>query len=128
MRSSSNQFSAAWVHRKGAISARAGEPGIIPGSMGSPSFHVEGRGVAEGLYSSSHGAGRALSRSEARRRISLREFERRMHGVWYDRHLAPRLRDEAPGAYKDIGAVMRAQRSLTRVVRRLRPLLSYKGV
>jgi tRNA-splicing ligase RtcB len=117
-----------WVHRKGAISARAGEPGIIPGSMGSPSFHVEGRGAAEALYSSSHGAGRALSRSEARRRISPREFERHMHGVWYDRRLAPRLRDEAPGAYKDIGAVMRAQRSLTRIVRRLRPLLCYKGV
>jgi tRNA-splicing ligase RtcB len=51
-----------------------------------------------------------------------------MHGVCYDQRLASRLRDEAPDAYKDIGAVMRAQRSLTRIVRRLRPLLSYKGV
>lgn len=116
-----------WVHRKGAISARPGEPGVIPGSMGSASFHVEGRGVAAALHSSSHGAGRVMSRSEARHRISQRDFEREMRGVWYDRRLAPRLRDEAPGAYKDIGAVMRAQRPLTRIIRRLRPLLSYKG-
>jgi len=117
-----------WVHRKGAIPARAGEPGIIPGSMGAASYHVEGRGCAEALHSSSHGAGRAMSRSEARQRISLRTLERELRDVWYDRRLAPRLRDEAPGAYKEIGAVMRAQRELTRIVRRLRPLLSYKGV
>ncbi|HEX6884603.1 MAG TPA: RtcB family protein [Planctomycetota bacterium] len=116
-----------WVHRKGAIPARAGEPGIIPGSMGAASYHVEGRGHEEALHSSSHGAGRAMSRSEARQRISLRTLERELRGVWYDQRLAPRLRDEAPGAYKEIGAVMRAQRELTRIVRRLRPLLSYKG-
>jgi len=116
-----------WVHRKGAISARSGEPGIIPGSMGSASFHVEGRGLAAALHSSSHGAGRVMSRTEARQRISLRELERDMRDVWYDTRLAHRLRDEAPAAYKEIGAVMRAQRSLTRIVRRLRPLLSYKG-
>src|SRR5215468_2251527 len=67
-----------WVHRKGAIPAGLGERGIIPGSMGSPSFHVEGRGDAQSLCSSSHGAGRALSRSEARRRITKRDFVRQL--------------------------------------------------
>lgn len=116
-----------WVHRKGAISASEGETGIIPGSMGSATFLVEGRGRPESLCSSSHGAGRAMSRSEARRRIAVRDLEREMRGVWFDRRLADRLRDEAPSAYKDVGAVMRAQRDLVRIVRRLRPALSYKA-
>lgn len=118
---------ALWVHRKGAISARAGEPGIIPGSMGSASFHVLGRGCAAALCSSSHGAGRLASRTEARRRISTAALVQQMDGVWFDHRLADRLRDEAPAAYKDIGAVMRAQRELTRIVRRLEPVLVYKG-
>jgi tRNA-splicing ligase RtcB len=116
-----------WVHRKGALSALDGEAGIIPGSMGSASFHVTGRGCPLSLCSSSHGAGRAMSRDEARRTISPRELERQMRGVWFDHQMAARLRDEAPQAYKDIHAVMRAQRELTRVVRVLRPVLSYKG-
>jgi tRNA-splicing ligase RtcB len=116
-----------WVHRKGAISAAAGEAGIIPGSMGSPSFHVQGRGAAEALCSSSHGAGRAMSRGDARRRITRRAFERQMEGIYFDRQQAERLRDEAPGAYKSITAVMRAQHELTRIVRRLQPLVCVKG-
>lgn len=117
-----------WVHRKGAASARAGEPGIVPGSMGSWSFHVEGRGCAESLCSSSHGAGRRLRRGDAMRGISTKDLERSLAAVFFERELAPRLRDEAPAAYKDIGAVMRAQHDLVRVVRRLRPVLAYKGV
>jgi tRNA-splicing ligase RtcB len=116
-----------WVHRKGAIPAARGEPGIVPGSMGAASFHVEGRGVAGALGSAAHGAGRAMSRTEARRRISDRELARQLAGVAWDARRAHLLRDEAPGAYKDIAAVMRAQRDLVRVVRRLRPLLSYKA-
>lgn len=116
-----------WVHRKGAVSAQQGEAGIIPGSMGTVSFHVEGRGWSEALCSSSHGAGRRLSRTEARQTVSVRELEREMTGVWFDHRLAERLRDEAPRAYKDVRAVMRAQRELTRIVRELRPILSYKG-
>ncbi len=115
------------VHRKGAMSAEAGEPGVIPGSMGTWSFHVRGRGFEPALRSSSHGAGRRLDRSEARRRISTRDLENQMKGVWFDRCLARRLREESPEAYKDIEAVMRAQKELTRIVRRLRPLLCYKG-
>jgi tRNA-splicing ligase RtcB len=117
-----------WVHRKGASSARHGEPGIIPGSMGSESFHVEGRGCENALCSSSHGAGRALARGHAFRSIHRRRLLREMEGVWFDEELADRLRDEAPSAYKPIAEVMRAQKELVRIVRRLRPLLSYKGV
>lgn len=117
----------AWIHRKGAISAREGEPGIIPGSMGSSSYHVEGRACEPALYSSSHGSGRRMSRTEARARIARRDLEDQMRGVWFDTRMAERLRDEAPAAYKDIDAVMRAQKELTRVVRKLRPVLSYKG-
>jgi tRNA-splicing ligase RtcB len=69
-----------------------------------------------------------MSRDAARRAIPVRELERQMRGVWFDHRRANLLRDEAPGAYKDVHAVMRAQRELTRVVRTLRPVLSYKGV
>lgn len=117
-----------WVHRKGAIPAALGERGLIPGSMGSPSWVVEGRGHPEALCSSSHGAGRQLSRKDAHSQITVRTLRRQMEGVWYDERRAPALVDEAPGAYKDIGEVMRAQRALTRVVARLRPVLNHKGV
>ncbi|MDH5674328.1 MAG: RtcB family protein [Myxococcales bacterium] len=116
-----------WVHRKGALHAADGELGIIPGSMGSPSYHVAGRGLPDALCSSSHGAGRAMSRSEARRRISRTQLLGDIEGVWFDHRLTQRLREEAPAAYKDIGKVMRAQRELTRVVRRLEPVLVHKG-
>ena len=96
--------------------------------MGTSSYHVEGRGCPESLHSSSHGAGRSMSRDEARRRISVRSLERQMGSVWFDHRSADGLREEAPQAYKDIGAVLRAQHDLTRVLRRLRPVLSYKGV
>jgi len=117
-----------WVHRKGAMPAGAGQPGVLPGSMGSSSFHVEGRGHEAALCSSAHGAGRALSRTAARGKVTERELRRQMEGVWYDYRLSERLRDEAPAAYKDIKAVLRAQRDLVKVTRVLRPVLNYKGV
>jgi tRNA-splicing ligase RtcB len=116
-----------WVHRKGALSAADGEPGIIPGSMGSRSFHVTGRGCSKALCSSSHGAGRAMGRAEAAKSISCRQLQREMQGVWFDSRQTHRLCDEAPSAYKDVLAVMRAQRELTRIERQLEPILSYKG-
>lgn len=116
-----------WVHRKGAQSAREGEEGIVPGSMGTASFHVVGRGCADSLASSSHGAGRRLSRTEALPTISTRQLRREMGTIWFDQRHADSLRDEAPGAYRDIRTVMRAQGELVRIVRELRPLLSYKG-
>ncbi|MEX0866820.1 MAG: RtcB family protein [Pirellulales bacterium] len=117
-----------WVHRKGAQSAQLDEPGIIPGSMGARSFHVAGRGCEKALCSSSHGAGRKLSRTDARKSVSTRQLQRQMESVWFDHRRADALRDEAPAAYKNIRAVMRAQKKLTRIVRELRPVLCYKGV
>jgi tRNA-splicing ligase RtcB len=118
---------ALWVHRKGALHAADGERGIIPGSMGTPSYHVVGRGHPEALRSSSHGAGRCMSRVEARRRINSKRLLGDVEGVWFDHRLSDRLCEEAPAAYKDIDKVMRAQRDLTRIVRRLEPVLVYKG-
>lgn len=117
-----------WVHRKGAIMAQAGVEGIIPGSMGTASYHVEGRGHATSLCSSSHGAGRVLSRGEAHRVIRAEQFRREMRGIWFDQRHLSQLRDEAPSAYKDITHVMRAQRELTKIIRVLRPVLNYKAL
>lgn len=117
-----------WVHRKGAMPAKSGEAGVLPGSMGTITFHVEGRGIEESLCSSAHGAGRALSRSAARSAVTLREFRRQMAGVCYDFRNSGKLLDEAPSAYKDIRAVLRAQRELVKVTRTLTPALNYKGL
>jgi tRNA-splicing ligase RtcB len=108
--------------------ARLGESGVLPGSMGTLSFHVEGRGHEAALCSSAHGAGRTLSRTQARAQVSERELSRQMKGVWYDARIAGKLRDEAPSAYKDIRAVLRAQKEMVKVTRTLRPVLNYKGV
>jgi tRNA-splicing ligase RtcB (3'-phosphate/5'-hydroxy nucleic acid ligase) len=116
-----------WIHRKGAISARPGELGIIPGSMATPTFLVEGRGHAAAYHSSSHGAGRRLSRTEARRAIGLRQFRRETRDVLIHGAVAASLVEEAPSAYKDIRSVMRAQRELTKVVGELTPVLNHKG-
>lgn len=116
-----------WVHRKGAQAANEGQPGLIPGSMGTSSFHVLGRGCDDAMRSCSHGAGRRFSRSEARRRISLRQFKQSMRAAHVDLRKADALRDEAPDAYKDIRRVMKAQRKLVKIERELRPLLTYKG-
>jgi tRNA-splicing ligase RtcB len=96
--------------------------------MGSLSVHVEGRGHEEALCSSAHGAGRALSRTAARGKVTEQALRREMAGVWYDFRLTGKLRDEAPSAYKDIRAVLRAQKELVKVTRTLRPVLNYKGV
>ena len=110
------------------LSAGPDEPGVIPGSMGTASFHVLGPRGSAIAHSSSHGAGRQMSRSEACAKNSGAAARAR-----YGRRLvrpspAGLLRDEAPAAYKDIHAVMRGRRDLTRIVRQLRPVLSYKGV
>jgi tRNA-splicing ligase RtcB (3'-phosphate/5'-hydroxy nucleic acid ligase) len=117
-----------WVHRKGAIPAALGEVGLVPGSMGTASVHVVGLGHEGALGSCAHGAGRRLSRSDARRRISVTQLAREAGEVLFDHRLAASLRDEAPSAYKDIDSVLAAQRDLARVTRRLRPVLVYKGV
>jgi tRNA-splicing ligase RtcB (3'-phosphate/5'-hydroxy nucleic acid ligase) len=117
-----------WVHRKGAIHAARGTMAIIPGSMGSATYQIEGRGNSEALCSASHGAGRTMSRNEARRRITLKKFRESMAGIYYDVSKEYLLRDEAVSAYKSISRVMQAQQELVKIVRVLRPALSYKGV
>ena len=117
-----------WIHRKGAMTARLGECGVLPGSMGTLSFHVEGRGHGPALCSSAHGAGRRMSRGEAHVKISERALFRQMQDVWFDVRVAGQLRDEAPAAYKDIREVLAAQRDLVKVTRTLRPVLNYKGM
>jgi tRNA-splicing ligase RtcB len=115
------------VHRKGAMPADAGLAGVVPGSMGSMSYHVEGRGCAESLRSSAHGAGRLLSRGAARERFTRQDLRRQMGSVWFDPRISEALREESPKSYKDVRSVMRAQQDLVRVVRTLRPVLVYKG-
>ena len=114
-----------FVHRKGAIQLDQGQVGLIPGSMGTASYIVEGRGNAFGYCSGSHGAGRVMSRADAFRAISDQEFLRSMGGVVHEHDV--RLKDEAPAAYKDIRHVMRSQKDLVKVRHKLRPLLSLKG-
>jgi tRNA-splicing ligase RtcB (3'-phosphate/5'-hydroxy nucleic acid ligase) len=115
------------IHRKGAMPAQSGSLGVVPGSMGTISYHVEGRGCAEALFSSAHGAGRVLARGRARQRFSRADLCMQMQGVWFDPRLCELLREEAPESYKDVHAVMRAQRELVKVIRSLRPLLVHKG-
>lgn len=114
-----------WVTCKGAVRARKGELGIIPGSMGTRSFIVRGKGNAESFHSCSHGAGRTMSRNEARRRFTLADHERDTAGVECrkDRDVL----DETPRAYKPIEEVMAAQADLVEVVTELRQVVCVKG-
>jgi len=114
-----------YVTRKGAVSARAGQLGIIPGSMGARSFIVRGKGNAQSFDSCSHGAGRAMSRGEARRRFTLAEHRAATEGV--ECRKDKDVLDETPAAYKDIDAVMDAQRDLVEVVHTLKQVVCVKG-
>jgi RNA-splicing ligase RtcB len=117
-----------WITRKGAIRAEKGDLGVVPGSMGGKSFIVRGLGNPLSYNSSAHGAGRRMSRGQARRSVSVEAFAEAMAGrTWQAKH-AESLVDEAPQAYKDIDQVMRDQRDLVEVVHELRGILSYKGV
>lgn len=113
------------VHRKGAIRARAKERGVIPGSMGTPSYIVEGLGSEQSFHSASHGAGRTMSRHEANRVITEEMANAAMQGIIF----SPWKGDyaEAPMAYKDIEAVMASQRDLVRPLVKLTPLGVLKG-
>ncbi|WP_265945849.1 RtcB family protein [Dechloromonas sp. A34] len=113
------------VTRKGAVSARRGELGIIPGSMGARSYIVRGLGNEEAFCSCSHGAGRAMSRNEARRRFTVADQIRATAHV--ECRKDSEVIDEIPMAYKDIDAVMRAQSDLVEVVHTLRQVVCVKG-
>lgn len=117
-----------FVTRKGAISARVGDRGLIPGAMGQASYVVRGLGNPDSYESCSHGAGRVMSRTRARKEIALGDFTDRMEGVaWQDRN-AEALLDEAPQSYKDIDVVMRDQADLVAIDFRLKAIANYKGV
>ena len=114
-----------WITRKGAVSARRGELGIIPGSMGAKSFIVRGKGNADAYCSCSHGAGRRMSRSAAKRTFTREDLVKQTEGVECRKDDA--VIDEIPGAYKDIDDVMAAQSDLVEVVATLKQILCVKG-
>ncbi|MDR2499959.1 MAG: RtcB family protein [Treponema sp.] len=132
-----HQGRAYWIHRKGATAADKGEIGIIPGSMGTPSYIVEGLGNPASFRSSSHGAGRRLSRSAANKTLTLEACDAAMEGIVYDRFGFSRSRgkggekirdlSEAPLAYKDIDAVIAAEEDLVVPKVKLTPLAVIKG-
>ena len=113
------------VTRKGAVSAKAGELGIIPGSMGARSFIVRGKGNAESFCSCSHGAGRVMSRGKAKERISVAEHIEATRGIECRKDAG--VIDESPAAYKDIDAVMAAQADLVSIEHTLRQVVCVKG-
>lgn len=113
------------VTRKGAVSAREGELGIIPGSMGARSYIVRGKGNPESFCSCSHGAGRTMSRSEAKRRFTVADQVHATEGVECRKDAD--VIDEIPMAYKDIDAVMAAQSELVEVVHTLKQVVCVKG-
>jgi tRNA-splicing ligase RtcB len=114
-----------FVTRKGAISARKGELGIIPGSMGAKSYIVRGLGNPESFFSCSHGAGRRMSRTAARRKFSRLDLEVQTLGVECRKDSG--VIDEIPGAYKDIDVVMANQADLVEVVHTLKQVVCIKG-
>jgi tRNA-splicing ligase RtcB len=114
-----------WVTRKGAVSAREGEWGIIPGSMGAKSFIVQGLGNAESFCSCSHGAGRKMSRTKAKEAFSIADLEAQTAGVECRKDAD--VVDEIPGAYKDIDQVMANQADLVKPVFTLKQIMCIKG-
>ncbi len=114
-----------WITRKGAISAKEGEMGIIPGSMGSKSYIVRGKGNPDSYCSCSHGAGRRMSRGEARRRFTETDLLAQTNGVECRKDTG--IIDEIPGAYKDIDVVIEESKSLVDVVHTLKAVLCVKG-
>lgn len=114
-----------WLTRKGAVRARKGDLGIIPGSMGVRSYIVSGLGNADSFCSCSHGAGRVMSRGEAVRKISLADHEAATQGVECRKDES--VLDESPAAYKPIEKVMAAQSDLVEIVYELKQVICVKG-
>lgn len=116
-----------WITRKGAIKAGPGDLGVIPGSMGTDTYIVQGKGNPDSYNSSSHGAGRRLSRGDAKRQLDKAGLKEQMKGKTWNADAAGSLIDEDPRAYKDIRQVMADQSDLTEVVHVLSQVLNYKG-
>ena len=114
-----------FVTRKGAVSAKKGQLGIIPGSMGARSYIVRGKGNPDSFESCSHGAGRVMSRGDAKRQFTLADHRAATEGV--ECRKDKDVLDETPAAYKDIDAVMAAQQDLVEVVHTLKQVVCVKG-
>jgi tRNA-splicing ligase RtcB len=114
-----------WIHRKGATHADKGMMGVIPANMRDGAFIVRGKGNPESLFSSSHGAGRVMSRREAKENVSLEDFEASMKNVVAK--VGQSTLDESPFAYKNIWDVMEAQKDLVEVVEYVTPIINVKG-
>lgn len=114
-----------FITRKGAIRAGEGEMGIIPGSMGAKSYIVKGKGNAQSFCSCSHGAGRSMSRTQAKKKFSIQDVERQTEGVECRKDKG--IIDEIPAAYKDIDVVMYNQSDLVDVVHTLKQIVCVKG-
>ncbi len=116
-----------WITRKGAIKAARGDEGVIPGSMGTRSYVVSGLGSTASYSSCSHGAGRRMSRTAARQRLSVESLREAMAGKAWNADRAQALLDEHPDSYKDIDAVMAEQSDLVEVQHVLHQVFNYKG-
>lgn len=114
-----------WITRKGAIQMKRGQLGVIPGSMGTRSYIVSGLGNPMSYNSAPHGAGRRMSRNEARATFTMQDLESAMEGV--AARLRPSLIDEIPGAYKDIDEVMENSRDLVKIEHTLKQIVNIKG-
>lgn len=114
-----------WIHRKGATHAEEGMYGVIPGNMRDGSFIVRGKGNLDSLCSSSHGAGRILSRSKASETFNAEEVKKEMANIAIN--FSNSMTDEAPGAYKNIFEVMALQKDLVEVVHHIKPIICVKG-
>jgi tRNA-splicing ligase RtcB len=114
-----------WITRKGAIEASEGKRGMIPGSMGTPSYIVRGKGCAMSFHSAPHGAGRRMSRGKAKAAFSMEDFDKAMQGIEHRR--SEILLDELPGAYKDIHQVIENAHELIEVETMLTQILNVKG-
>ena len=114
-----------WLTRKGAVLADEGTPALIPGSMGTASYVVSGKGNAEALRSAPHGAGRRMSRNQAKKRFSTADLDSRMAGIVY--RPGKEWIDEIPDAYKDIDQVMADAADLVTVRHKLRQIVNVKG-
>jgi tRNA-splicing ligase RtcB (3'-phosphate/5'-hydroxy nucleic acid ligase) len=113
------------MHRKGAVDATEGTRGVIPGSMGSPTFLTTGKGNPDAWYSSSHGAGRKMGRKAAERTFDMQAFQQAMTGTYSSFGVS--ILDESPMAYKDVGTVIERQQDCVAVDQILYPLLTVKG-
>jgi RNA-splicing ligase RtcB len=116
-----------WITRKGAVSAKVGERGIIPGSMGTSTFIVSGLGNPDSYDSCSHGAGRKMSRGRAKRELSVESLVEAMDGKAWNADKAQALLDEHPDSYKSIQEVMAAQADLVEITHELNQVLNFKG-